>query len=117
MRGALHKLCPYCLTLQVSHVEFEKLIEYDNKCFISQNFPVRREFLRQWTQIPGGATYVALSDATGGHVVGYGCRRPAARPVHHELGPLYADNSEIAEALLSKLCTDVVGDDVIADVW
>jgi Acetyltransferase (GNAT) domain len=98
-------------------VDFNKLIEYDNKCFVSQNFEPRRDFLRRWTQIPNGAAYVAVSGVDGGQVIGYGCRRPAVQASNHELGPLYADNGGIAEALLNKLCSDVVGDDITIQIW
>lgn len=108
---------PTPIILPVSEVDFDKLIDYDNKCFVSRNFAPRRDFLRRWTQIPHGATYVALSDVTGGHVIGYGCRRPAIQASNHELGPLYADNKQVAEALLSRLCSDVAGDNVTIQIW
>jgi hypothetical protein len=102
---------------QISEVDFDYLIAYDNKCFISQNYAIRRDFLRLWTQIPGGATYVAVDNRVGGGIVGYGCRRPAMQASNHLLGPLYADSSDIAEVLLSKLCSDVAGDNVIISIW
>jgi Acetyltransferase (GNAT) domain len=105
----------YHTFIQVDQVDFDKLIDYDNKCFVSQNFAPRREFLRLWTQVPGGATYVAQDD--DGHVIGYGCRRPAIPPSEHLVGPLYAENVQVAEAILSKLCSDVSGDDVTLQIW
>ena len=95
-------------------MEFSSLLDYDNKCFISQNFGPRREFLRQWIQVPLGATYVAMRD---GHVVGFGCRRPALQAGNHQVGPLYGDSSELAEALLARLCSDVTGDKVTINIW
>lgn len=98
-------------------MDFQKLIEYDNKCFVSQNFKPRHDFLRLWTQIPNGATYVALDDTSGGHVIGFGCRRPAIQPLNHELGPLYADSSDVAEALFGKLCSEVTDETVTIQIW
>jgi len=105
------------IVLKIDQVDFNKLIEYDNKCFVSQNFKPRRDFLRLWTQIPEGATYVALSDISEGRIIGYGCRRPALQPFNHELGPLYADSTDIAEALLSKLCSDVPDEILTIKIW
>ena len=102
---------------QISEADFDKLIAYDNGCFISQNLATRHDFLRLWTKIPGGATYIAVDDRVEGQIVGYGCRRPAIQASNHLLGPLYADNGEIAEALLNKLCSDVAGDNVIVSTW
>lgn len=99
-------------------VDFNKLIDYDNKCFVSQNFAPRRDFLQLWTQIPGGAAYVAVSDVDGGQIIGYGCRRPAIQASNHEVGPLYADDASIAEALLNKLCSEVAdGDNITIQIW
>jgi GNAT superfamily N-acetyltransferase len=102
--------------VSVDDVAFNKIIEYDNKCFINRNFAPRREFLRRWTQIQDGVTYVALSEANG-HVIGYGCRRPAIQSGNHLIGPLYADNRQTAAALISKLCSDVRGDSVTINIW
>ncbi len=94
---------------------FEDILAYDNKCFISANFPARRTFLKQWIAVPGGATYVALNSE--GHVVGMGCRRVCVEQGHHMVGPLYADNPEIAEILLQKLCSEVAGCNVTIHIW
>lgn len=100
--------------VKAEDVSFDQIIDYDNKCFVSSGFKPRREFLRRWTQISGGATYVVLNE---GRVTGFGCRRPGIVTGNHMVGPLYADNRETAAALLSKLCADVSGDDVTINIW
>jgi len=104
-----------CKILPVKDVAFDDVITYDNKCFIVKDFPIRRAFLEKWTAIPGGAAYVALDDK--GTVVGFGCRRPCIPKDHHMVGPLYSDSPEIAEALLQRLCQDVVGTNVTVNIW
>jgi len=103
------------IVFKVNEVNFDKVIEYDNKCFISQNFKPRHDFLRLWTQIPNGATYVALNSE--GRVIGFGCRRPAVQSLNHLVGPLYADSADVAEALLCKLCSGVRDETVTMQIW
>jgi Acetyltransferase (GNAT) domain len=97
-------------------VEFSKILDYDNKCFVSTNFLPREKFLRQQIRIPGGAAYVALDD-TNGNVIGFACRRPAEQPRNHLIGPVYADSRNIAQCLTAKLCQEVTGDDVTITQW
>ena len=104
--------------LQVDQVSFDRLIAYDDLCFIGSGNPVRAEFLRLWVAAAGGASYVAVA-AKDGRLTGYGCRRPCVdeQPRTHVVGPLYADNASVAEALLRRLCADVVGETVVLDFW
>ena len=112
-------------SLQAADVDFDKLIAFDNKCFISSDNPIRREFLRLWTSIPDGVTYVALSSpstsgdgsGSGGDVIGFGCCRPCIQPDSHQVGPLYAESGAVAEALLQRLCADVTGKDITVNIW
>ena len=104
--------------LQAAEVAFDRLLAYDDVCFIGRGNPVRGEFLRRWIRLPGGAAYVAVEDG-GGRVTGYGCRRPCIdkQPRTHLIGPLYADSPDIAEALLRRLCADVIGQTVVLQFW
>ena len=104
--------------LQVDEVSFDRLIAYDDLCFIGSGNPVRVELLRLWVAAAGGASYVAVT-AKDGRLTGYGCRRPCVdkRPRTHVVGPLYADNASVAEALLRMLCADVVGETVLLYFW
>ena len=37
-------------------------MSYDNKHFVSTDFTPRKEFMRRWISLPGGASYVAIDD-------------------------------------------------------
>lgn len=92
------------------------LLSYDDDHFISRKSPLRHAFLKKWTHLPGGATYVAR-DVISRHVIGYGCRRPCIAAGEQAVGPVYADCPAVATALLARLCADVPGESVIVDVW
>ena len=62
-----------------------------------------------------GSTIVAVTGS--GSVVGFGCRRPCIQEGYHEVGPLYAEDGAIAEAILAKLCSEVAWDYVSMDIW
>lgn len=100
---------------QATDIPFDEVIAYDSKCFVTRDYPVRREFMRRWIDIPGGAGYVAKD--RDGKVVGLGCRHPCIQEGNHIIGPLYADNATVAEALFQKLCADVAGELVTINVW
>jgi hypothetical protein len=102
--------------LQAATVDFSKIIDYDNDCFVSSNFPPRARFLKQQINLSGGAAYVAL-DEISGNVVGFACRRPAVQPKKHMIGPVYADGMPIAQCLMAKLCQEVAGDEVCITYW
>ena len=90
-------------------------MDYDAKCFVSKNYPPRREFLRRWFRVKPGACYAALD--TDEKIVGYACRqltrfdlKPSEKV--HEIGPLYADNMEVAEVLLARHLQDISGESI-----
>ncbi|ELT90024.1 hypothetical protein CAPTEDRAFT_19685 [Capitella teleta] len=90
---------------QVSDVDFNKVIEYDNECFVGPNSPYRRAFLERWFAIPGGKSLTALDK--NGQVIGLGCRRPALEGPHHLIGPLYAKDLDTAHTLIQILTADL----------
>jgi hypothetical protein len=64
-----------------------------------RHFPAGREaFLSLWVGLPGHTSLAAVCD---GRLAGFGVARPAQHGTR--VGPLYADSSEIALALLSGL--------------
>ena len=103
---------------QAAQVPFDRLMAYDDLCFIGSGNEVRAEFMRQWIVVPGGAAYVS-TDAKDGSLKGLGCRQPCIdkQPRTHLIGPLYADSVQVAEALLRRLCADVVGQTVVLQFW
>ena len=96
-------------------IDFADLLRFDDSCFVSQGYAPRRAFLRQWTRLPGGATYVAVESTTG-RVRGYGCRRVCIGEGIHQVGPLYAEGEAVAAALLARLCDDVAGEQVLINI-
>jgi GNAT superfamily N-acetyltransferase len=80
--------------VELSEVPFEQLLAFDAAVF---GVP-RERFLRVWIDRPPGH---ALACLAGGSLVGYGVLRPCR--VGAKVGPLLADDEDIAEALLSGL--------------
>jgi GNAT superfamily N-acetyltransferase len=90
-----------------SEVPFERLAEYDRRCF-----PTWRErFLRAWIEQPDS---LALAAVDGGVVRGFGVVRRCA--VGGKIGPLFADDAEVAEALYGSLAAHLPGEPVYLDV-
>jgi len=95
---------------EVGDADLNRLISYDDKCFIRPGSTWRREFLTRWIKIPGGRAVMAVSQD---EVVGYGCRRPSiTADGHHFIGPLYADSYGISWDLVQELTSDVIGQTV-----
>ena len=93
--------------VELKTVPFEKLLAYDQELF-----PVERsQFLRLWINQPNST---ALGVVRDGHVVGYGVIRPSYTGLR--IGPLYADDEEIAEQLLLALLAFASDAKVFLDV-
>jgi len=87
---------------------FDKLMIYDNKCFIRPGSSWRRKFMSRWLKIPGGRAVVAVGRQD--EVVGYACRRPSVNKAeYHRIGPLYANSYDVAWDLIHALTDDVIG--------
>lgn len=68
-----------------------KVTEYDAQCF-----PARRDnYLPRWIDQPGA---VSLAYVDKGTLLGFGVARPCV--MGHKIGPLFADNIDVADALL-----------------
>lgn len=81
-------------------VPFADVLAYDRECF-----PAPREaFLRSWLAQPES---VALGFLREGKLAGLGVVRPAVRGFR--VGPLFADDTDAAEALLLGLAKEVGG--------
>ena len=106
--------CSFFLFFQYSADKFSDLIAYDDKCFPAAGNKIRRDFLLDWVAMEGGATIIATIDDV---VVGYGCRRPALEGNVHLIGPLYADNKDIARAIVLDLARPIPGSTLTIDVW
>jgi hypothetical protein len=93
--------------VEVSAVPFDDLLAFDSGVFGCE----RERFLRTWVDRPAGHALVCLD---GGRVAGYGVLRPCRTGM--KVGPLFADDAEVADALLAGLlsaagtCTEVFVD-------
>jgi ribosomal protein S18 acetylase RimI-like enzyme len=93
--------------LHASALPFESLNVYDRQCFPA----MRERFLAAWLAQPGALARVAVRD---GRVVGYGVLRRCL--TGYKIGPLFADNGEIAGRLFSALTSSIPGEVFFFDV-
>ncbi|MGZ8416766.1 MAG: hypothetical protein ACXWVQ_07245 [Methyloceanibacter sp.] len=91
----------------LAQVPFGKLAAYDRAHF----FASRDRFLERWIGQPRA---VGLAFIGGGQLKGYGVLRKCR--VGYKIGPLFADASDIAEALFGALCNSALGDPVFIDI-
>ena len=80
--------------LPLSHVPFAQLLTYDAAVFPT----TRAAFLREWLRHPDSLAVGYLSE---GQLRGYGMIRPCR--AGYKIGPLCADQPDIAAALLGRL--------------
>jgi ribosomal protein S18 acetylase RimI-like enzyme len=91
----------------LSAVSFDRLLAYD-----SRMFPVPRErFLRCWIRQPQAAGHVVIRNGT---LAGYGLIRPCRQG--YKIGPLFADDENIAEDLFQALAAQALGAAIYLDV-
>jgi GNAT superfamily N-acetyltransferase len=77
---------------RLEDVAFEELAAYDRA-----HVPApRTAFLDLWVRQPGSFTRIAME---GGRIVGYGMARPSRNAFR--IGPLFADDADIAETLFA----------------
>ena len=83
------------------------IFEYDRHCFPA----TRKTFLQAWINQKNGKALLYKKD---GKVQGYAVRRRTKEG--HKIGPLFADNQQIAKQLLTAIQSDIEGDLVFLDV-
>ena len=82
---------------------FPALLDYDTHVHV---FP-RRAFLEKWVFAPNCYCSVAVNSSSGS-VVGYGVVRTTFSSTNDwRIGPLFADNSDIARSLCQDMCVKV----------
>jgi ribosomal protein S18 acetylase RimI-like enzyme len=84
--------------LPLDKLNLDELTNYDSKFFGAQ----RKRFLEGWSRMPDSRAFAALSD---GKLRGYGVSRRCR--AGFKLGPLFADDEFIAEAILVELSRHV----------
>jgi len=87
-------------------VPFEQLLNYDRTCFPA----FRPNFLKAWIAQPDA---VALGSLDDGQLNGYGVVRRCRDG--YKIGPLFADNSDVAEALYAHLARFAAGGPLFLD--
>lgn len=93
--------------VELAAVPFEVIDAYDRAHFAGE----RKEFLRRWLTRPGGH---AIGVIEQGRCRGYTVIRPAR--VGYRIGPLFADDAAMAEALFVAATSRVSGAEVFLDV-
>ncbi|MGJ0622065.1 MAG: GNAT family N-acetyltransferase [Methylocystis sp.] len=91
---------------ELASVPFDDILRYDATVFPT----TRATFLSRWLTQPGGA---ALGLLRRRKLVGYGVLRACREGC--KIGPLFADDPEIADALFQGLCAQVAGAPVFLD--
>ncbi|HLX01725.1 MAG TPA: GNAT family N-acetyltransferase [Trinickia sp.] len=88
-------------------VPFEQLLAYDRQCF-----PTARErFVSAWIAQPDA---VALATLDEGRVAGYGVVRRCKAGC--KIGPLFADDADVATGLFRALAASMPGEVIVLDV-
>jgi GNAT superfamily N-acetyltransferase len=82
----------------LSRLPFDKIAAYDRQFFPD----TRLEFLKCWMNQPRGAALALVQDSS---LAGYGVLRPCRSG--YKVGPLFAENVEIAEDLFLGLQRDI----------
>jgi GNAT superfamily N-acetyltransferase len=91
----------------VADIPFDRVLAYDRIFFPAP----RPAFLSLWLTPPRGA---ALAMLDGDRIVGLGAIRACRQG--HKIGPLYADEESVAEALFLRLVAHARGGGVFLDV-
>jgi len=93
--------------LNLADVPFTEVLAYDSAHFFAQ----RPAFLRQWIIQPEGA---ALGYLKEGRLAGFGVLRACLEG--YKIGPLFADDPDVAERLFGTLMAQCPGEPVFLDV-
>jgi len=92
--------------IRLEEVPFELVDAYDQ-----QHFPApRSEFLKRWIARPGGHAFGVLGDK---QIAGYTVMRPCR--LGYKIGPLFANNVDIARDLLNASLAQIPGEPVYLD--
>jgi GNAT superfamily N-acetyltransferase len=92
----------------VKNINFEQLCRYDRQYFPGD----RPHFLANWIQQPQGQGYALINDH--GDLIGYGVIRKATEG--YRIGPLFAENQNLAKKLLLGLADFAQGSNIYLDV-
>ena len=97
---------PSVMIQPVSEVDFNDILQYDTNVHV---FP-RQAFLEKWISAPNCHASVAINEDR--RVVGYTVVRTTLKSEDGwKIGPLFADNAEIARSLYREACGKVAAED------
>jgi len=105
--GTIRELRPDVSIVLAKEVNQGDLNSYDSNLFLA----ARNEFLSSWLRQEDATVLVAVSNDK---IVGYGVIRRCRSG--WKIGPLFAEDVEVAEKLLLSLVTAAKGDEVFLDV-
>ncbi len=103
--GVAFKINPNISPIEEEDVE--QILAFDERCF---GVP-RPRFLKPWLAIPGNRTFKYTE---GNMLKGFAVLRKAASGF--KIGPLFAENAEVAEALYQACLNAAVGEMVYLDI-
>jgi len=87
--------------------DIPQIITYDRECFPAP----RDNFIKAWITQANGKSVLFKSN---GKIQGFAIRRQCSEG--YKIGPLFADNIDIAKQLLTALQNDISGESVLLDV-
>jgi GNAT superfamily N-acetyltransferase len=92
---------------RISNEDFPSIIDFDSQCFGFQ----RSAFQVPWLNIPRNVNFKYESE---GNLKGFAVMRKAA--IGYKIGPLFADNEIVAQALYAACLNEVPGEMVYLDI-
>jgi len=92
--------------VKLETVDFTKIVEYDHACFPG----ARENFMQSWLEAVGVTGYGVMD---GDRLAGFGVIRPCA--IGYKIGPMFADNGDIAETLYQALTASIPGEKFYID--
>lgn len=96
-----------CDLIPATDVPFDELLRYDTVHFPAE----RRIFLERWIRQPEGTSLVKLHN--NGNISGFGVIRKCFEG--YKIGPIFADNPEIADEIYEGLTSSIPGETVFFD--
>jgi GNAT superfamily N-acetyltransferase len=93
--------------VRLENVDFTKVMAYDRHCFPG----AREPFLQAWLEAAGARGFAVMK---GDDLRGFGVIRPCAKG--YKIGPLFADDTIIAELILNALKAAIPGEPFYLDV-
>jgi len=87
--------------------DMSQILTYDRQCFPAP----RDNFIKAWITQENGKSVLFKSN---GKIQGFAVRRQCSEG--YKIGPLFADNIDIAKQLLTALQNDISGESVLLDV-